>query len=82
MTTGHPLAAFSPNVQRLYQIAEDKAVAGVSHQVFHFLPPVARKGLVAQEILTVLSGQDDDTSDARVRELLNDLYAANEAVFA
>jgi hypothetical protein len=50
--------------------------------VFNFLPQVAAKGLVAQEILTLLITQDEDTKAIRVFDLLNELHAANEAVYA
>ena len=76
------LGPFSQNIQHLWQISQTRAVQQVSYQVFDFLPAKVQKSLVDAEILTTLYLQDEDTPDARIRELLNLLVEANNAVYA
>lgn len=76
------LAPYSQNIQHLWQVSATRASASINHQVFAFQQPVIQKALIDAEILNTLYQQDESLSDARIRELLNTLVEANNAVFA
>lgn len=78
----YPLNGFDDNIKRLYTIATDKAIRSVGNLAYHsYLSEAQRKALVASEILSLLYIQAEETPAERVRELLNDLVAANNAWF-
>lgn len=75
------LAGFDTNIQRLWQIARNNAERAVSHHVYHFVPATVQKALVDAEILAIMYIQADDMDSINYRTLLENLVAANNAVF-
>jgi hypothetical protein len=72
-----PATAREKNL-RLFRIASDRAEKKIGTEVFLFLQASLRKALIAQEILVLINEQDEDTSDARVREMVEVLMAILE----
>ena len=58
---------------RLFRVAVDRAVEKIGKNVFCFQQPPIQQALVAQEILILVNSQDDDVSDARVRQMVQEL---------
>ena len=54
---------------RLFRLAVDRAERRVGNSVFGFLQGILQEALIAEEILTIITSQDEDVSDARVRDL-------------
>jgi hypothetical protein len=65
---------------RLYRIARDNAERNIGKAIFDFQPKVIQRALVAEEILAIINAQDDDISDARIREMTNALWQINGTV--
>lgn len=67
----------SDRLMRLYRIAVDRAASKIGKAVYDFQPKVIRRALVAEEILAIVSEQDEDVSDTRVRTMANALWQIN-----